>query len=79
MSTCSLQINIQIDFKSVKVCTFSSLSFRLRVGPHLPVARVVSLDVDDYGFFVDTDDPVVLVTDDALTDDAVTDDAAIAC
>ena len=26
-STCSLQNNIQIDLQSVKVCTFSSLSF----------------------------------------------------
>ena len=45
------------------------------------MARVVSLDVDDNGFFVATDDPVELVrsTDDAVTDDAVTDDAAIAC
>ena len=38
------------------------------------MARVVSLDVDDSGFFVATDDPVELVTD-----DAVTDHAAIAC
>ena len=42
------------------------------------MAHVVSLDVDDNGFFVATDDPVELVTDDAM-DDAVTDDAAIAC
>ena len=38
------------------------------------MARVVLLDVNDNGFFVATDDPVELVTD-----DAVTDDAAIAC
>ena len=43
------------------------------------MACVVSLDVNDNGFFVATDDPVELVTDDAVTDDAVTDDAAIAC
>ena len=51
------------------------------------MACVVSLDVDENvevalnGFFVATDDPVELVTDDAVTDDAVTDDvvAAIAC
>ena len=42
------------------------------------MARVVSLDVDDNvevalnGFFVATDDPVELVTDDAVMDDAVT-------
>ena len=39
-----------------------------------PVARVVSLDIDDNGFFVAMDDPVELITD-----DAVTVDAAIAC
>ena len=38
------------------------------------MACVVSLDVDDNGFFVAMDDPVELITD-----DAVTDDAAIAC
>ena len=43
------------------------------------MARLVLLDVDDNGFFVATDDPVELVTDDAVMDDAVTDDAAIAC
>ena len=32
MSTCSLQINIQIDFQLVKMCTFSSLSFCLGWG-----------------------------------------------
>ena len=44
MSTCSVQINIQIDFQSVKVCTFSSLSFCW--GVMSPVACLVSLDVD---------------------------------
>ena len=52
-----------------------------------PVACVVSLDVNENvevalnGFFVATDDPVELVTDDAVTDDTVTDDvvAVIAC
>ena len=34
------------------------------------MARVVSLDVYDNGFFVTMDDPVELVTDDAVTDDA---------
>ena len=38
------------------------------------MALVVSLDVDDNGFFVAMDDPVELITD-----DAVTDDAAIVC
>ena len=33
------------------------------------MARVVSLVVDDNGFFVATDDPVELVTDDAVMDD----------
>ena len=39
-----------------------------------PVAHLVSLDVNDNGFFVATDYPIELVTD-----DAVMDDAAIAC
>ena len=39
----------------------------------------MSIDVNDDGFFVATDDPVELVTDDAIMDDAVKDDAAIAC
>ena len=43
------------------------------------MARVVSLDVDDNGFFVAMDDPVELVMDDAVMDDAVTDNAAFAC
>ena len=38
------------------------------------MAHVASLNVDDNGFFVAMDNPVELVTD-----DAVTDDAAIAC
>ena len=38
------------------------------------MAHVVSLDVDDNGLFFPMDDPVELVTD-----DAVMDDAAIAC
>ena len=43
-STCSLQINIQIDFQSVKMCTFSSQSF---IGGSMSaVACLVSLDVD---------------------------------
>ena len=46
MSTCSLQIKIQIDFQSVKVCTFSSLSFCWRGGGTSPVAHLVSLDVN---------------------------------
>ena len=80
MSTCSLQINIQIDFQLVKVCTFSSLSFCWRGGATSPAAHLVSLDVDEDvevplgGFFVGTDDPVELVMDDAVTNDAVTDD-----
>ena len=48
--------------------------FLMEGGATSPVARVVLLDVDDNGFFVATDDPVELVTD-----DAVTDAAAIAC
>ena len=38
MSTCSLQINIQIDFQSVKMCTFSSLFLFAWGGAMLPVA-----------------------------------------
>ena len=51
------------------------------------MARLVLLDLDEdvevalNGFFVGMDDPVELVTDDAVTNDAVTDDvvAAIGC
>ena len=57
------------------------------MGATSPVAHLVSLDVDEdvevalNGFFVGMDDPVELVTDDAVMDDAVTDDVvtAIAC
>ena len=45
MSTCRIQINIQIDFQSVKVCTFSPLSFCWGGGGTSSVACLVSLDV----------------------------------
>ena len=53
---------------------YLQFSVFLMEGGTSPVAHVVSLDVDDNGFFVAMDDPVELITD-----DAVTDDAAIAC
>ena len=63
-STCSLQINIQIDFQSVKVCIFSSLFFAFG-GATLPVACLVSLDVDVDSFSgatsTATDDEVLAV------------------
>ena len=52
-STCSLQINIQIDFQSVKVCTFSSLSFPLGMGH---IASGLNDEVD-----AGTDEALVIV------------------
>ena len=76
MSPCSLQINIQIHFQLVKVCTFSIHLFA--GGDMSPVANLVSLEVDvevALGvFFACMDDAVVM--DDAVTNDAVT---AIVC